>query len=198
MKKRLSLSSFTASQVSELIVDKTLLMRQPMKVVQHTPKYLELQAQNRRTVRLGFLFGLPACIIGTALLYVYRNQWGNLPHVSSIPLSGGIVLIGGGLILLLGVSTLTVMSLGCQFDRECNQFRLTYRTLLWKRTIRRSLPEIRQVFIKQGKDIEGDPIYHIVLVMKSGETIQIPQGFHSPEEQQLYEVVEQISGFLGL
>jgi hypothetical protein len=143
--------------------------------------------------------GLPILSIGLALVYFHRHNWERLPYALPEPLGFGIVLTLGGLTLLLSASILNVNSLDCQFDKEQNQFHLSYRAVLWEKNIKRSLFEIRQVKVEQDEDVDGHTVHRIVLMMQSSERILLPRLMHPSTNRQTYEAIaEKITVFLGL
>ena len=141
-----------------------------VKIIRHTQTCLELGSQDPYTAKVALGFGIPFLAIGC------------------ISFDARIILIVGALILIFGGVSAN-FEMNCQFDRQLNLFKLSYRNLIRQKKIERALSDIDDVRLEQNTDVEGGVFYYLVVMMKSGEEITIPHLLHTAHEIGTYELI---------
>jgi hypothetical protein len=151
-----------------------------MKITQHTQSCLELQSRDPYTAKVALIFGISFLAIG-----IFFQGFGS-----------SVIFIAGSLFLVFG-GTLAKFEMNCQFDRELNLFKLSYRNLIRHKKIERFLSDINDVRLEQDTDVEGGVFYWLVIMMKSGEEIPIPHLLHTSCDLKTYElIVAEVRSFI--
>jgi hypothetical protein len=141
-----------------------------VKIIRHTQTCLELGSQDPYTPRVALSFGMIFLVIG----------W--------ISIDTRIIFMIGALILIVGAISAN-FEMNCQFDRQLNLFKLSYRNLIRQKKIERVLEDINDVRLEQDTDVEDGIFYYLVIVMKSGEEITIPHLLHTSCDLNTYELI---------
>jgi hypothetical protein len=153
-----------------------------MRIIRHTKTHLELQSRDPYTAKVALIFGISFLAIGTLL------------HV--LGFGTAVIFIAGSLILIFGAIS-AKFEMNCQFDRDLNLFKLSYRNLIRHKKIERALSDINDVRLEQDTDVEGGVFYWLVIMMKSGEEIHIPHLLHTLCDLKTYElIVTEVRSFI--
>jgi hypothetical protein len=149
-----------------------------MKIIRHTKNCLELGYQDSWIVNVASSF--------TILFLV----------VSCISFDTSVILIIFTLILIFGAITAN-FEMNCQFDRELNLFKLSYRSLIRQKNIERSLDDIDDVRLEHDKGNEGDIFYYLVIMTNSGEEITVPHlRDNSPDIKTCETILSEVKSFI--
>ena len=141
---------------------------------------------------LGFLFVAVSTVfvLGPLGLFTNNHEISALTRVFSFLM--GCIGVGAGLWVVERHPQITSV-----FNRVSGRLELTRWNLLRRSASQRELglAEIRDVQLVEGKDIDGDPIYGIRLLLRSGEEIAL-SSYKTPKSLS-EKVANEVRDYLG-
>ena len=119
-----------------------------------------------------WLFGLFFLLIGGVVVAGLLGLFTNLKEVSLPEKAFAWVLA----LSAIGVGAyIAYDSPGSRvsFDRQKGSVVIRRKGLMRKQTLQYSLLEVETIFLREGQDIDGDPVYRLTMRLRSGEEVEL-------------------------
>ncbi|MBW4581322.1 MAG: hypothetical protein KME42_17270 [Tildeniella nuda ZEHNDER 1965/U140] len=159
-----------------------------MKIVKHTPNYLQLKSIGTGWIWLFLLVGMLCLLIGLSWLRSGGLQPINLVYAAAMLVTGSVTT----LVALFSVAWLTVYT----FDQRRGVVVLQQQYVLRSQTIERRLQDIAAVQVDEQEDSDRSRFYVVNLVLHSGETLCLRETVDNPDRQKYEQIADSIRQFL--